>query len=765
MTVNSTRLVSICDRVINWSIYASLALVPIIFAFWQENFNIFELNKLLVFKSALVLAWLALLVKITITKQLKLSFDPKILLVLLVLFVYIIANTFLALDPEQSFFGIYMRQQGILSLIYYWLYFLLLLFHLRPDQSLRPYLLAVAIGLLPVLTYAFAQKLGFDPLRWTEPGTGRTFANLGQPNFLAYYLDLTIFLLLASWSWLSKTWHKLFLLFITALQLVVLSFTTSRGGLIGLIAGALVLLAAKLWRLGHKKTLFISLSSIIALVIASHFFVHTLVTRNIITNPVLIHYASSFSSPSGSSQVRLFYWHSAWQDFEASSWSRRLLGYGKDGQRSVFVRYYQPTWGLHEKLNSYPDRAHNLIIDIYLEFGLIGLSLFAWLSLLVASRSLKFWYTSSAPIAKLIPYLLAALAAYFASNLFGFPLTTHYLYYYFILALLWLISTSASERIIKLPFSSLFCWLTIAGLTAFQVFFLWQFTYKYFIADTYFMKAKVAEARLDCAGVITNLSQTIAWQPLDLYYQEKFIFMSNNCLPLIDQSSRKQVLRALLEQLSKLRERPYDYDLTLNIARSYSLFAYYFDPKYYAEAEGYYQQLIQLNPDILSAYQDYGRMKIWAGDYETAKSIFRQGIARSPMQISNYQDFGYTDLINSQTYYLWQLIATCDYNQKHFKEALAVYLDIESKNLVSVELYKNIADSYYQLKNYAQTELYLQKALALVPTDANINAGLASFYAERGDLAKAKSFAEAALLINPDHREAREIIAKLKLIK
>jgi O-antigen ligase/Tfp pilus assembly protein PilF len=757
--VSTDKLISICRQLTSYCIYLVLFLVPIVFAWQQGNFNIFELNKLLVFKVLLFLACLFTATSIIIKGTWRPIIDRRLLLIISSLVVYALVNIFLSLNPWQSFFGDYMRQQGIYSLFYYWLWFIVLLHHWRSSLNVKSVLLVTVLASIPVVVYGFVQKLGFDWLLWSEPGTGRTFASLGQPNFLGYYLVLVIFLSLAYSKLLVKLWHKLLAWLLLVLQLTVLIFTGSRGAFFGLLAGLALLVMLRFWRATSRLRI-ISLTTLaIILALGSYLLVNNLIDRGLITNPTIVHYSSAFSSVQGSSKARLFYWQAAWQDFQSTSWSRRLLGYGKDTQRSVFVKYYQPEWGLHERLNSYPDRAHNLIIDLWLDFGLIGLLLFAIFNLYIISRAFIFWCQSrSDQLGSLIPYLLAAVCAYFVSNLFGFSLTTHYIYYYLLLALLYLLSSTSKSSEALLPFSKTFAYLSFSAILIFNLFCLWQFDYKYLIADRYFMQAKVAEANMDCAGTIEAINLTSDWQPLNQYYQEKSLFMYSNCLPLVDEPTRQAMMSSLLHQIQSIGQDHSNYDLTLNLARVYSLLGFYFDKVYYASAELEYQRLLTINPSILSAYQDYGRMLIWSGEYQQAENILRRGIALSPMQLSDYSSGGYHELTASHTYGLWKLIADCAYNQKRFKEALDIYQDIEQHNLISLELYKNIADSYYQIKQYHQVESYLLKGFALAPDDLNNNLAIARFYLSQKNLAEARKFAQLVLQSSPLQPEALKII-------
>lgn len=752
----------ICNRVVSFCIYLTLFLVPVTFAWQQDNFNVFELNKLVVFKTLLFLAYLFTAASVIISGHYRKSIDWRLLIMLASLFSYSLLNVFLSLDPLQSFFGGYLRQQGVYSFLFYWLWFLILIYHFRSSSQLKSLFFVSALSSIPVIIYGIIQKFGFDWLPWSEAGTVRTFSSLGQPNFLGYYLILVIFLSLAVSHLLVKLWQKLLIWLLIFLQLSVLIFTASRGAFFGLLAALLILFILHFWWTSLRRIIVCLTISVTILLFSSHFFVNNLVDRGFITNPTIIHYSSAFSSVKGSSKVRLFYWQAAWEEFQSTSWSRRLFGYGKDTQRAIFVKYYKSEWGLNERLDSYPDRAHNLVIDLWLEFGLVGLLLFAAFNSYIITKAFIFWYQSRGhSLASLIPYLLAGVVAYFVSNFFGFPLSTHYIYYYLLLALLYLFSTKDQALETLLPFSKVFACLSFSAILIFNLFCLWQFDYKYLIADRYFMQAKIAEANMDCAGTIEAANYSNELQALNKFYQEKLLFMYNNCLPLVDDPTREAMIESLLNQIESIDQSVLNYDLTLNLARVYSLLGFYSSQEYYKLAADQYHKLFKINPSILSAYQDYGRMLIWSGDYQQAETVLRQGIAMSPMHLADYSSGGYQELTANHTYGLWKLVGDCAYNQRHFKEALEIYQDIEKHNLVSLELYKNIADSYYQLKQYRQVEVYLLKGFSLSSDNLNNNLALSRFYLSQKQFTEARKFAQLVLQIDPSQPEALKIIDQL----
>jgi len=60
------------------------------------------------------------------------------------------------------------------------------------------------------------------------------------------------------------------------------------------------------------------------------------------------------------------------------------------------------------------------------------------------------------------------------------------------------------------------------------------------------------------------------------------------------------------------------------------------------------------------------------------------------------------------------------YQNEKYPEALQLYADIEKQNIVSYELYYNIANTYYKTNQVAESIYYYEKALQLKPNDEDV---------------------------------------------
>ncbi len=761
LSMSKIKIIKFLDQSIGWLFLTIIFVVPIYFAYWQETFNVFDINKGLVARVGISLILFLWLVKAVLEEKI-LGYHRALLIFLgLILLIYVANGVIFSIKPQLSLWGNYERQQGVYSLIYYWLFFVLLISWLKNWRQVKSLLIATVSSSLLVCFYGLVQAFNFDPLVWVKK-EGRIFSSFGQPNFLGHYLAMVIPLTIYSFLFVAKKyWLKFLVGLILIMQLVCLVYSGSRSAWLGL--GASLVIGVGLWAwFKNKKSLFFGfLASMIILVVGLNVVTHYNFF-NARSNYSLTRFSSIFSLNNEANKTRLFYWRAGYDIWRQASPVRKIIGFGKDTQSSNYLSRYRTEWGKYEMINSFPDRAHNSLIDTILEFGLTGLLVFIFFGAYLVWQALKYLKKNklSDNPGYLALALLGSLVAYAVPDLFGFALTTHYLYYYLVVAILCFAIFANERKELDLSgLSPIFRWVVAVSVTIFVFFFLYFFTVGSFVADLYFMKAKKAEAKYDCLKTMDNVSRAVSWQPTNLYYKEQYIFMYTNCFAaLTNKSDMMVVLNNILEQISSYPEREYGYHIIMNMAHAYSIFGSYLDKKYYAEAEVAYLKLIALNPDISVNYQDYGRMKVWAGDYEQAIKIYEKGLGVTP-------PIGSPDGLK-QTVYFKQLIAQAYEKLGQLDQALVYYLEVKKLQPSYIVVYDNIAKIYQAKREPDLAIEYFKKGLTLAPQDPAWSFNLAVYYNELGRFQEAWTYAQTALKLNPTDQATikltQEIKAKVK---
>ncbi|HVF69862.1 MAG TPA: O-antigen ligase family protein [Xanthomonadales bacterium] len=196
------KLVSYCNRVIEYSFYVLFLLVPLFFA--GAPSELFEFPKM----------WLTFVITILITSSwfAKMIFQRRIHIqrtpLDIPLLLFLIANivsTIFSLDPHVSLWGFYSRfNGGLLSIISYIFLYYAFVSNLSIKHAFTILKVSLFAGLL-VAVWGLPSHFGWDPTCyvfrgsfdttcWTEAfrPTIRIFSTLGQPAWLAAYMSVLI---------------------------------------------------------------------------------------------------------------------------------------------------------------------------------------------------------------------------------------------------------------------------------------------------------------------------------------------------------------------------------------------------------------------------------------------------------------------------------------------------------------------------------------------------------------------------------------------
>jgi len=342
------------------------------------------------------------------------------------------ANLFGEYAPK-SFWSNYERMEGWVTLLHFFLYFLVLGSALSTEKLWNRFfnVSLVAAGIMSL--YALGQVAGFTDV--SQGAAWRVDGRLGNSSYLGVYMLFQMFI--AAWLYLRTTrieWKMLYGgLFI--LFAFILFNTGTRGATLGLVGGgglAFLYLAyaasagarIRKWALG---------ALVVLVVLAGGLF--SLRETSFVKETAVLSRFTNISLSEGN--IRFAVWQVALEGVK----ERPILGWGQENFNYVFNKYYKPSLYAAEP---WYDRTHNIFMDWLIAGGVIGL--LAYLAILTSAL----WVAVIRPaFARLRSgrtdekyfsvteqaLILGLLAAYTFHNLFVFDNLASWIFYAVILAL------------------------------------------------------------------------------------------------------------------------------------------------------------------------------------------------------------------------------------------------------------------------------------------------------------------------------------------
>lgn len=741
-------------------------LAPLWFAFIFPTFNMFELSKLLLFRFLLsffsIFALLYLLTQGRLKRIyktlkgserktiIKLFWPPLLLILTLSILIPFSGNSL------ESFFGSYTRQQGLLSYLLYFFWAALLFFYLIAkfisegkevyNRKIKNILASILASSTLVAIYGILQILNIDIFTWPEAPylTGRTLSSFGQPNFLASFLlfviPLSTYYLLKS----KKIWSKFFYAWILGLQIICLYFTGSRAAILALIAILGIFIFKTIFfakvKARHKIILGISLFS---------FALISLISINILIPGRM---SSALDMKAGSSAARVNFFQAA----ASAILEKPLIGHGLESGSDVFISYYERDWALHGQVATSADRAHNLILDILLTSGFIGLLVFS------------LWYYSYFKIAFSLPkksenYKLSkalglGALAYIFSLFFGFTIIVGELYFWLFFALLASFVFVENNKELHLAYGAeefvlsnreKYIWGALVIFPIFACLLFINNTFKTLKSDYYFSQMDLAinsSQRAQAAG-LRQLIESINANPVLIQKANYHLGASfaKYCSygDYVDLSEEVMLKRELDKIVSQLDDKAY-----LNIFSKANIYNCLNKPDL---AKRYYDKIIELSPSWPSSYLELGRHFAKNDNIPEAIKYFKLVEINLPDTNSPLINEIHRKGVYNYKYTMYKSLAETYMRQNDYIAA-EKFFQLAYHNYPSdYSLLKKIADCHYLMGDKNLALRYNLHGLALSPSDYTWPLIVSILYSELGEADKAATYMQMAKDIAPEH--------------
>ena len=320
-------------------------------------------------------------------------------------------------DPVNSFWSNFERMEGLVTFFHLLAYFVVLVSVMKTEKLWHRFLNTNILVSVLVAIYGLFQLGGALAIM---QGGSRLDATLGNAGYLGGYMLMSFFVTayLLNLKWADKAWRYVYLA-VMILQAFILFQTATRGSLLGLVGGCLIVLISTSLGRHHRQTKKISLVLLTITVLSVGGFYLAKDSSVIQNQPVLARLAN-ISLTDTTTQSRFIVWGMSYEAFK----ERPILGWGPENFYLVWDKYYDP-----RMYNQEPwfDRSHNVVFDWLVAGGFLGLlaylAIFGSAVWFIVKDNFK-WFKKE----KVEPVfnswqqgiLLAFLASYFFHNLFIF---------------------------------------------------------------------------------------------------------------------------------------------------------------------------------------------------------------------------------------------------------------------------------------------------------------------------------------------------------
>ncbi|MHC4472145.1 MAG: O-antigen ligase family protein [Planctomycetota bacterium] len=383
----------------------------------------FVASKVFYFRTVAILL-AAGLIPLLVSRRARLRLSPINVAVTLFLLSYVF-SALVGADVRRSFLDTPSRMLSLFTILCFVTFYLVLASSLRSWGSWR-FLLRVLL-VVGVLVFVVAV---LEKFRWVSGIPERPASTLGNPIFLAAFASFTAFMAFLVAARESAPFWRWFAVATAVFALVAIFLSESRGTLLGVLAGAAVMLLAYRADLTDRVRLRRVVDAVlvagVAMVALAWFGRDTEIAKKL----PLVRRLAGVRIEAGTARVRVYAWGVALRTGKERPWR----GCGPNNFYHAYNHFYQPKMLIDSGGESYADHAHNVPAHTLAAQGLPGL--LSYLFLMVAPL---FVLIRKYERKKIDAHVAAAgmgfVAAHFVHGLFAFDEVNSYLCLFMLLAL------------------------------------------------------------------------------------------------------------------------------------------------------------------------------------------------------------------------------------------------------------------------------------------------------------------------------------------
>lgn len=466
------RCFSLTSKILIYAYYVLVVATPVLVVPYTSE--LFEFNKMFLVYGLTIVVFITWLLKVILSGKLQIKRSPLDIPIALFLLTLAISS-FVSIDRHVSIWGYYSRQHGgLLSVISFILLYYGFISNVTKEALLKILKLAIFSGAL-VATYGVLQHFGIDKHLWVQDVARRVFSSIGQPNWLAAYMNILLFLSLGlglnyykQKEPQNKLNHIILMYILPTIFFLTILYTKSRSGLLGFIIAD-----ATFWLLIFRQSRIKKIIIIFHVVLLLLSFItglndtplHRFTLPGIVSKyrssqideTIINRGPGTVLSLGGteSSQIRKYVWQGALNAANANP----FFGTGVETFAWAFYKYRPVEHNLTSEWDFLYNKAHNEYLNFLATTGYVGLGTYLLLISIFIFYSVCFILKSSSHFAlrSLLAGLFASWISILVTNFFGFSVVVISIFFWLIPASFMVLIGSHSRNVLHIPGMSI--WL------------------------------------------------------------------------------------------------------------------------------------------------------------------------------------------------------------------------------------------------------------------------------------------------------------------
>lgn len=709
---NRSNLEKICFFVIEWGTYLIL-FTPLILI--KSYFFPYVVPKTIFFRIGVDIIFIAYILLVILNRKYLPKFNALAIAVSIFLGITILTSL-TGINPVKSFWSVFERMTGLITFLHLFIFFIILISVFRERKYWERILtVSIIVGAIESLYALFSNN-----------PSSRNGGTVGNISFLAAYLLFDVFfaiILLFSKKGAPRIFYGIAL--IIMLACLFFSAELPRGGVGAFFIGIVLLGVGYMIFSGKKLLRRLAPIALVLAVLAGIGFSQTSFFKKEFSADIIKELPGD---------ARLLVWQIGFKGWQEKFW----LGWGQENFNIAYNKYFDPK--LPQTGDLWYDRVHNIVLDIAVSSGILGLLSYLSIFVIAIFGLLKICPKVIQKRNLFLPLgMVVLLMVYFLQNIWVFDMVSSYMIFFLSLAFVYFLIQG--ENLQFLPQKGENKKAIYYSLGILLIFIT--------ILTIYFGNIQPARAsRYTVMGVVSPLEKAIPLFQKALSVSKISIFETSEQFArkidglTFDSEQDHELLKKgfelSAEEMEKsIKKNPQDFRFYLVLGRHYSNF-YYFnqDPEKLGLAEEYLNKAAELSPKNQQVYWSLSQVKLSQGKEEEAINFMQKSVDLEPQ-------YGLSHWYLAMTY---RALGRYELALEKIKEAekLDYNWRENSENL------KKVIDVYQNLKDDENLILLYPLAIDLDPQNAQLYVGLAVAFANTGQFDKARLAAQMAIKLNPD---------------